>query len=356
MLSGVDEATVHAVTPQMDPFPPLAGDAPGADHVRLEEQAEPAVLTELQRPAGDGLVTATAGRGIRIVMDGRSCTVPDPLGDDPPVFALDPGFAAERLIRPFVKPALQLSLLRHERAAVHATAIERDGRAILVGGWSESGKTEVALALLEQEGSFLSDKWAVVGGDGVTAFPMPVGIRRWVLPYLPRLRRALPARHRAQLGLAGAAGAALRPLRRSGSRPVVAAGTVVALAERASLRPSELSAAYGQRDDPARRVPLGTLVLLATVPDGPIEVRELDPAEAARRLAESGAYERRQWSALAERARHLRGTSAPPSAWEAAERERGLLTGLLAEATVVEVAAPFPADPRVVAEALAGRL
>jgi hypothetical protein len=352
VVAGAEPDAVRAVERQMDPFPASARAAETDAVLRLEAETGVRPLDELQRAAGDGLVTAWDGERLRVVIGGRSCSVPDPAAGESPAFRFEPGFPLGEIVRSFVKPALQLGLPAHGAAAVHSTAVVREGGAILVAGWSESGKTEVALALLEEEGSFLSDKWTVLGTDGQTsAFPMSVGIRRWVLPYLPKLRRGLPARHRAQLRAAGIARAASAPLRRAASLPGQVAERAVSLGERAALSPSELRGVYGQDDDPGRRVPLRLLVLLTTVPDGPPSAAESDPARAAARLAASAAYERRAWFSLAERARYLGHEDALSGPEATVERERAILGDALANVAVVEARTPFPADPRrVVAE------
>src|SRR3972149_7602933 len=86
---------------------------------------------------------------------------------------------------------------------------------IAVAGWSESGKTETALALMEAGAGFLSDKWTLLGHDGeLSAFPISVGVRRWVLEYLPTLRRTVTRRSRGPFAAAGAAPRAPDPLGR----------------------------------------------------------------------------------------------------------------------------------------------
>jgi len=355
VVAGADDAGLGAVTAQMDPFPATPNRDSSTPTVELRIGGQPAKLTELQRPAGDGLVTGSDGSRLRVVACGRSCSVPDPAAESPAVFSFDPGFPIAEIVRPYVKPALQLAMLTAgSAAAVHASAIERDDGAILVAGWSESGKTEAALALLEERGAFLSDKWTVLGADGTaSAFPMPVGLRRWLLPHVPRLRRALPARHRLQLRAAGIARTVAHPLRRRGSLPAQAVERAVSLGERVSLRPSELRAAYRHADDPGRRVPLRTLALLTTVPDGAVSVAHAPPAWAAERLAVSAAYERRDWYALADRARYLAGVRGPAAPDEAIAAERELLRQALANATVIEIKAPYPVDPRQLIDALA---
>jgi hypothetical protein len=353
VVAGADAAAAKAIAAQMDPFRALQSAPQTEAIVRLERDAAPAELGEIQRAAGDDLVTALAADGLRIVVGEHSCSVPDPLEDAPAVFRFDPGFPLGEIVRPFVKPALQLTLPATGAVAVHSTAITRHDGAVLVAGWSESGKTEVGLGLIETGGAFLSDKWSVLGADGhVSAFPMPVGVRRWVLPYLPRLRGALPARYRAQLAAAGAARAASAPLSGRDGLPSRLVDRAVALGERAGLTPSEVRRAYEQQDDPARRAPLRLVVLLTTVAHDTVAAAEADPAWAAARLAASAAYERRGWYALEARAPYLAGSGLRSSPGQAAARERVILEPVLAGVPVIEVKAPFPADPRRIVEQL----
>jgi len=311
VAEGVDEAIRRFVASQMDPF---TGARSSADPDVLVERGPAPAIDELQNPANDGLVTGSDGAALYL-SDGEGwCRLPS--GDrvsGPARFVLSGDFALWRAFGTAVRPALQLALLRSGGVAVHSASVELDGAGIVVAGWSESGKTETALALMEDGASFLSDKWTVwdAGGE-LSAFPIGVGIRRWVLPYLPLLRESLTRAARAQFAAAGVADRASRPLRgrRRGGRLAGLAGEAmdraVALADRAALTPTELRAAYGQIDDPVRRVPAGCIVLLENGPGDELSVHEGDPGAAAARLARSGAYERRVWFALQERARWRR--------------------------------------------------
>ena len=358
--SSADEVAARYVRSQMDPFPPATSDQRDADVV-IEERDHRPRFTDIHNPAGDGIVTASDGSGLSILHGGRSCQVPDPLAEGPARFVHEPGFPLWRIFGDLVRPALQLRLPPRGAVAVHSATVEVDGRGVMVAGWSESGKTETALALVEDGARFLSDKWTVLGPDStLSAFPVGVGIRRWVLPYLPRLRSSLPPSSRAQLAAAGAARIVSRPLRkgRGPSRLAALAGQAaertLALADRAALTPSELRRSYGQDgDDPARRVPLSLLVLLTTVPGPEIEAHPADPEWAAARLARSALVERRRFFAVRDRARFAAPLSPGPAPEEIAAREEEVLRGLLAGAAVIGVRAPFPVDPRRVAAAVA---
>jgi hypothetical protein len=351
-----DSRVAEFVARRMDPFVALSWDGPPTGVV-LEREAPPArPFVDIQNAARDGTITASDGERFFVVANGRACAVPDPLADRPSRFAYEPGFPVSRIFARLVRPALQLSLHAHAAVAVHSATAEMDGRAVLVAGWSESGKTETALALMETGGRFLSDKWTILGTDGqASAFPINVGVRRWVLPYLPKLEASLPASARARLGLAGAAAAISRPIRERPRPGRIGglAGRAVALADRAALTPSQLHAVYGGGDDPGRRVPLGATAILTTVPGREVTCEPADPAWAAARLARSAAYERRELFALLERRRFAFPDAGSSPLAEAVASETRLLERALAAGSLFELRAPFPVDPRKAAAALA---
>ncbi|MCW3015612.1 MAG: hypothetical protein JWO02_2704 [Solirubrobacterales bacterium] len=359
----IEQRSRQVVAAQLDPFRGVA--AVGAADVVIDvpPRDRPTVITELHHAAGDATTTGCDGESLYLRMGRRWCRLPDLLEGGALRFELAQGFPLARAFGTVVRPALQLGLLRRGFVAVHSTGVELDGGGVVVAGWSESGKTETALALMESGARFLTDKWTVVGPDGtLTAFPIGVGVRRWVLPYLPRLRAALPASSRAQFAAAAAADGASRPVRerasgRLGGLAADTASRAVALADRAALTPSQLRAAYGQADDPGRRIPVRCVALLINVDDDRVRVEPADPAWAAERLARSAAFERRPWYALQERARYAMPARAATEDQEAIiDRERAQLEPVLSDTQVVSVKAPFPADPRRVAQALMASL
>jgi hypothetical protein len=343
-----------AVRAALDPWHPVAGKH--LADVTIEPLREPPRLVEVQNPAGDGLVTGWSGSQLYIRAAGQWCRVPTPALQGPLVFACEPGFPLGTVMRSFVRPALQIAAAAHGAVTVHGGAAVLDGRAVIVAGWSESGKTETVLALLERGASFLSDKWTVVRADRTAAcFPVTVGIRRWMLDYAPRLRAALPAHGRLRLRLAaGLAAVARMPLRAHliGRPAADALERLVITAERVSISPTALAAAYGA-SPPTETVPLGALVVLMTTPNGKPTARHADTAWAARRLARSATYERRSYLDLDRRARYV--DAAETRAEVAAEieaREESRLRVLLEDVPVIEMRTPFPCDPRRIAEAI----
>lgn len=371
-----DRRTISYLTRQLDPFVPAERTSIGPSGtatlptVALEVAGRPAPVSELQRAADDDLVTATDETSLYVRWDGRTCRIPA-ADEHPARFVYDARFPLWRIFRQAVRPALQVALPAGGAVAVHASSVECDGRAILVAGWSESGKTETALALMEAGASFLSDKWTIAGTDGeASTFPIGVGVRRWVLEYLPTLRASLTPAARLQFAGVGAAGLVLEPAGRRPARTRLAGAAVdaarraMALGDRAAFSARALRAAYGQDDDPTRRLPIGAVFLLQTVPADPPSIAPADPpsvvpadpAWAADRLARTAAYERRAYVALQERAGYAL-PSRPPSVTDALiAADLAVLREVLVRVPVFVVRAPFPTDPRPVAEAILAAL
>lgn len=357
----LDEREVRAVRAELDPYAPGEPDGEAEVVVHTTDVLSPR-FEDIQNPAADGRVTASDGARLYLIEGVRACALPRLDHGIPFRFDRERQFPLRPLVRSALRPALQLALLERGGVAVHGTTVERGGSGLVVAGWSESGKTETALAFLERGATFVSDKWTILTSAGELApFPISVGIRRWVLPYLPRLRRELPRAARGQFALAGAASVATRPLRSSrasgrvGRVAARAADRAVALAERAALSPSQLSRAYGA-ERPLPRARLGMVVLLTTVRDSNVSVRSADVAWAARRLARSASYERREFFELHRRARYPFADASADFELTVERREEELLAGLLSGVSVLEVRAPFPTDPRRVADAITAHL
>jgi hypothetical protein len=352
-----DAPAARFVESALDPWGAAPTGGKPAD-VRIGELTEPPHDAELQNPAGDALSTAIGAGGAYVRANGLWCAVPPPALEGPFVFAAQRGFPLSQVFGRFVRPALQLAAARHDAVAVHGSTVIADGKGIVVAGWSETGKTETALALVERGATFLSDKWTLVFADGSLAcFPITIGVRRWLLRYAPTLRRRLPRAARLQFAAAAAGEAAARLTASLARRGGVVAATHAAaaelatLAQRASLSPSQLSAAYDQ-PPPTTREPLGALVLLTTTLDGQPHAEPRDPTWAARRLARSASYERRDYLILAERARYIRDSEDTDLTRLIEEREEKHLSSVLRSARVIEVRAPFPTDPRRIVDAV----
>ena len=359
-----DERIVRFIRGQMAPFQPAAEPLPtwsrSADVVLAPSIEEAGPITEQQGPANDDLTTGTDGRRLFVLADGRRCSVPDALEEGPIRFEYDPGFPLWRVFRTAVRPASQVALAASGRAvAVHAASVTIDGGAIVVAGWSESGKTETALGLMEQGASFISDKWSLLDSAATaSAFPISVGIRRWVLRYLPTLRSSLTRGARVQFRAASIASFALAPVATRSSRSrtagIVADGArrALAIGDRAAFEVAELRSVYGQTDDPERVVPVRLVVALRTIPGGDIRVHPADPGEVAARLARTAAYERRPYFELLQRAGYALPGRLATLQDRAIAADEALLRAAFEGVRVLTVDAPFPTDPRPVADAI----
>jgi hypothetical protein len=346
---------VEAVGHELDPCVPQTSGGAEEPLLTIRERTDRPSLRELQNLAGDGWMTGHDGERLFVLAAGRTCSVPGGEG----LIDVEPGFPTRRLMS-IVRPALQWLLLERGTPVLHAACVELDGRAVLVAGWSESGKTETALALVERGASFLSDKWTILlPGVRAGAFPIGVGIRRWVLQYLPKLRSGLPGGARRQLHLAAVASAATAPIRgRSWRGPFGLAVEVtrraVELGDRAGLTPTELRAAYGETNDPLRTPPIGLIAVLRNSGSPGVKVDDGVAARLAIRLAVSAATEREPFMALRRRAAYAEALA--PSSADLISRDAAAVEAAIAGVPLVEVTAPFPTDPREVAREIAARL
>ena len=346
---------------QLDPFEPTVGIAPTDTDIVLSPNSDMVsrTLRDVHGPSGDGRRTGSDGERCYLLRGGSRFELPRVYPQDGQVsLSYDPSFPLWEALSELVRPLLQLATLQHGAITVHGATVEVEGGGLLVCGWAESGKTETALALAEQGARFISDKWTIIDSNtSLHAFPVSVGIRDWVLEYLPELRAHLRASQRARLR---AARMARRPLPLLGRRPT-RVGTALesqldrafTLVSRLSLRQTEVAAVYGSSRDARRTPPLRTLAMLTTVSSDEVTVRPAEVGWTAARLAQTAAYERRTLYELDARARYAGADLGPSPLVGVADRETELLRNRLEGVQLLEVKAPFPTDPRRVADALA---
>jgi len=356
----LDGALGAAARDELDPCPPADANAPVDIEVVHGGFPRCGDADEVAGDGGDGWLSSYRADGLHLARHAPgACVVTGRPGDLPLRVISDGELPGWALMRSVVRPLLQISLPARGAGTVHAAAVGRDGSGVLIVGWSESGKTELALALAERGWRLVADKWAVLGEDGSLApFPVRAGIRQWVLGYLPHLRSTLPARTRRRMGAAASASRiAGRAAARAGS-PV--SGAVVDLGllacaqgERLSLPLSELVALYDTPQPQPAHPPLRLVVVLRTVRGGPPRVRPLPAAEAARRMAESAAFERRESLGLLLRRRYA---GADDDVADVLRRECEIIGGAMAQVPVIELSCPFPCDPRKIADVVEAAL
>jgi hypothetical protein len=355
------EQIVRDLETQLDPYEPSVGPVPA--HADIVLNPKPSIvsrtLSDVHGPAGDGRRTGSDGRSCYLLRGNARFELPRRYLQDGPVnLSYDPSFPLWEALSEVVRPLLQLGTLARGAVTVHGATVEVEGSGLLVCGWAESGKTETALALAEQGARFVSDKWTIIDSNAsLHAFPVSVGIRDWVLQYLPRLRAHLRASQRARLRVARAARRPMPLLTRRPTRIGTALESQLdrafTLASRLSLRQTEVGAIYGSSRDPSRTPPLRTLAMLTTVSTEEVTVRPAETGWAAERLARSAAYERRSLYELDARARYADPDPGPSSLADVRDLEAQQLRKVLKGVQVLEVNAPFPTDPRRVADALA---
>ena len=347
---------------QMDPYEPSIGMVREETDVVLtpNDGILSRKLCDVHGPAGDARRTGSDGRVCYLLHRGSRLELPR--FDPPPRqlrLAYDRKFPLWAAFGEVVRGLLQLATINHRAITVHGAAVQVGEGGLVVCGWSESGKTETALALAEAGARFISDKWTIIdSGGGIHPFPVGVGIRDWVLDFLPRLRAHLRYSDRTRLRLSRVTRAALPRLARATSSPVGALvesqlDRALTLASRLSLPQTEVAGVYGSPRDPLRVPRLSTLALLTTVSGDPVRVRPADVGWAAVRLARSAAYERRALYELDARSRYATGKPGPSRLLRVPAEEAELLRSALEGVQLLEVGAPFPTDPRKVADALA---
>ncbi|QYG92247.1 hypothetical protein HC251_07220 [Iamia sp. SCSIO 61187] len=235
---------------------------------------------------------------------------------------------------PHLVAAINLALLRHDIVALHASAVEVDGRAVVATGWSKGGKTEVVLALLARGARLVGDEWLHLRPDGtVTGIREPVRVWDWQLDQLDAVRGAVGRRSRARL-------AAVRVAHRAVSSRSPRLATVLDRQRGVDVDGARLSS---QR--PASGpVPIGPVLLVTSADRGDIVVVPTTGHEVAERMVASLAYERAPLRELADAHRFAHPGTALPLLDGAADRERTLLHARLDDRPSVEVVHPYPVD------------
>ncbi|MDX6679621.1 MAG: hypothetical protein QOE31_3673 [Solirubrobacteraceae bacterium] len=336
----------------LQPYTPAVAGAPVPDVVvEFLEQPIDEPIRERLGDAGDGLHTGWDGRGLRLLHEGASCRLL--FGDGGVRLELEPGFPWWRAFGQAIRPLLSVPIAAGGATVAHASAVTLDGQGIAIAGWAESGKTEVALALCERGARIVSDKWTALAADGTLhAMPVSAGLRAWTIPHLPALRGDLSAAQRSRAAVGRSVTKAVERLggRAGGPAATAALGALrsaAALASRVSLSPADLR---GDDEDDRSSAGLEVVVVLRAI-DGPPAVRALDTRTARDRIATTTSYERHVLEQLDARSRYCGGPGIAGHAGLRA-RDETILEQVLDGCVVVELAAPFPADPRPAADAL----
>jgi len=91
---------------------------------------------------------------------------------------------------PLLMAILNLTVLKKDCVALHASAFIYNGTGVLVTGWAKAGKTEALLAFAAQGAEYVGDEWIILSGDGQKMYGIPESIHLWDwhLQFLPEVR------------------------------------------------------------------------------------------------------------------------------------------------------------------------
>ncbi len=94
---------------------------------------------------------------------------------------------------PLLMDILNLTLLKKNVVALHASAFRFRGQGVLVTGWAKGGKTEALLSFARHGAEYVGDEWIYVPADGQAMYGIPENIRLWDwhLDNLPHLRKQI---------------------------------------------------------------------------------------------------------------------------------------------------------------------
>lgn len=194
---------------------------------------------------------------------------------------------------PLLLPLVRLAALRGGAVAVHASAFEVDGSGVLAAGWAHGGKTSALLAFMERGARYVADDWVLLDGDGarMSSLPGAVTLSDRQLARSPLVRSRIGASTylaRSALGWAGRAlPRAVPGAADSGfGRVAVKLGSALTRRAESSFEPEVL---FGERRAEAARPRV--LFLMVRHEAANVRVEPLEPATAARRVANASRYE-----------------------------------------------------------------
>ncbi len=103
---------------------------------------------------------------------------------------------------PHLLAILNLTLLKKQVVALHASAFNYQGNGIIVTGWAKGGKTEALLSFAAHGAEYVGDEWIYLSADGERMHGIPENIRLWDwhLENLPHLSGKLNFEKKALFG------------------------------------------------------------------------------------------------------------------------------------------------------------
>ena len=248
---------------------------------------------------------------------------------------------------PLLIPILNLTVLGKGALPFHASAFTYNGTGVLVTGWSKGGKTEALLAFMTRGAKYVGDEWVYLDCDGERMYgiPEPIRVWDWHLQYLPEYRRQVGRRDRARLRMLKAVALILEGAtsNRLGRRllPASVMSRLTPVLKRqlfVHLRPETI---FGKQFCPLAGA-LQKVFFLASHERPETFVQPMDPREIAHRMVFSLQHERLDLMAYYLKFRFAFPEKANELIEHAEERQRELLTRMLADKEAYAVYHPYP--------------
>lgn len=246
---------------------------------------------------------------------------------------------------PFLIAILNLTVLGNGAVPLHAAAFELDGVGTLVTGWSKGGKTELLMAAVAAGARYIGDEWVYLTTDGtMRGIPERIRLWDWHLDQLPAARAHLSGGDRIKLrgipALRRLDRATPRGLRRfPPNRLLHRAMPILEGQLHVDLPPEQLFGPLGPLIGSVDRV---LFTVSAAGPETTVE--PIEPAEVARRMAASLAYERNDLTLLLHQARFADPELRNEHLETFVDRQRELLVQILARRPAWIVTHPYPVD------------
>lgn len=196
---------------------------------------------------------------------------------------------------PLLIHIVNVTMLRYDCVAVHASAFTYKNLGIVVMGWAKGGKSESLLAFTRHNATYLGDEWIYLSQDGQKMYGIPENMRlwEWHLRERPELMRLVPRETRWLFrGLA-----ALERLQRASEKSLLRRFFLFKLLREAMpalnrqrnvvLPPAEI---FAQRFGPLSGRP-DRVFFVTSHDEAEIRIRNLDPGEIAKRMLASIRHE-----------------------------------------------------------------
>lgn len=263
----------------------------------------------------------------------------------------------ERPVRavPLLVPLINLAALGQGVVPVHGSAVQHDGRGILIVGWSKGGKTETVLSLMGRGAEFVGDEWIYLHPDGRgIGIGEPIRIWGWQVNQLPWLADAIGSRSRTSLRVTAGAAGAVRASRRVPGIRGSKLGSVLDRAEpivrrQASVQvpPGQL---FGERVRP--ETVIDAVILASSVADEGVSMTRVDSADLVERVVQSNHHERLNIITAAAKFRFAFPGRPTDAIDGASDIERSLLGRFFADRPAWRLDHPYPPMVERLADAI----